>query len=61
MTALIRAAKGGRTEIANSLIAAGALLDVKDEYQSTALIWAARGGHSEIAVSLIAAGASLDV
>ena len=58
---MINAVKNEDTEVANSLITAGASLEEKDDYQMTALICAAYRGHTDIANSLIAAGASLDV
>jgi ankyrin repeat protein len=54
------AVERGHTEIANSLIAAGATIDVEDIRQRTALIYAAEEGHTDIANSLITAGASMD-
>jgi ankyrin repeat protein len=56
-TALIAAAERGHTEITNSLIAAGASLDVEDQFQRTALMYAAERGHTEIEELLITAGA----
>jgi ankyrin repeat protein len=58
---LIYAAEEGHTDIANSLITAGATIDVEDIRQRTALIMAAVFDRTEIANSLIAAGASMDV
>ena len=58
---MIYAAEEGHTDIANSLITAGASMDVKDSEDRTALIWAAEIGHTDIANSLITAGASMDV
>ena len=59
--ALFVAAEMGSTEIAQSLIAAGASLEIKDRCGNTALIAAAYCDSTEIAKSLIAAGASLEI
>ena len=57
-TALIRAAEGGQTEIAQALIAAGADVNAEDQLGCTASIFARRKGHFEIAGMLSLAGAN---
>jgi uncharacterized protein len=55
------AAYGGFSEIAKSLITAGASLDHQEnDFEWTPLMRAAYRGRTEIAESLIEAGASLD-
>ena len=59
---LRKAAKAGRQEEVESLIRAGASVDLQDKYDgNTALIWASRNGHGSVADSLIRAGASVDI
>ena len=53
------AAENGYTEIAASLITAGAPLDSQDALEHTALSLAAEEGYEEIVALLIADGASL--
>jgi len=60
-TALMYAAKNGRTGITYVLIYTGAKLDLKDNNGCTALMWAAIKGHKDIVDSLIKAGAKLDL
>ncbi len=55
MTALMRAAQKGYTDIVKILISAGANIDAKDSsHGSTALLYAIENGHTEVAKLLIA-------
>jgi ankyrin repeat protein len=56
----MRTIEVGDTEVAKSLIAAGALLDVTDINKRTALIYATTEDNIEVVKSLIAAGAELN-
>ena len=58
---MIRAASKDHTEIATSLIQAGAALEILDVGNRTALMWAALRGNTAIAEALIDAGALIDV
>ena len=60
-TALMLASALGNTEIVNSLIAAGALLDEKSKYEETALFCATREDRRDSVKALIAAGADLNI
>ena len=60
-TALIWASSDGHGTIVDSLIRAGASVDIQSEGGWTALIWASRNGHGSIFDSLIRAGASVDI
>jgi ankyrin repeat protein len=57
LAALHFAAREGRLEAARTLIAAGADLDILDEYGSTPLILATVNGHYDVAGALLEAGA----
>ncbi|MFC1478069.1 ankyrin repeat domain-containing protein [Candidatus Margulisiibacteriota bacterium] len=59
-TALMVAAKRGRTEVVKLLIEAGADLNLKNVEDRTALMIAAEKGHTEIIKLLIEAGADLN-
>ncbi|MCF8462697.1 MAG: ankyrin repeat domain-containing protein [Rickettsiaceae bacterium] len=56
-TALMAAAKAGHAEIVDLLIGLGALVDLRDKFDTTALMMAARAGHAEIVEILINAKA----
>ncbi len=56
-TALIWAAYNGDAELAERLIAAGADLDVKNEFGTSALSEAAIGGYTDVIAALLARGA----
>ena len=58
---MIDAAWKGQTDIAASLIANGADMDIQGEDGRTALIVAAANGHTDIAASLIAEGADIHI
>ena len=61
-TALMWAAGGGHTEVAQELVRAGAELDLADRYfQRTALMAAAHKGHTEIVQELVRAGANVNL
>ena len=60
MTALMRAAYEGRTEIAQLLIAANADVDASDNDDETALMWAAKSGRTQLVQLLIASGADVN-
>ena len=58
---LLKAAKKGRIEEVNALLASGASADAADRKGYTALMAAAANGHGAIALALINAGATLDL
>ena len=60
ITPLHSAASDGHKEIVELLIANGAVVNAKDEIESTPLSGAALNGHKEIAELLIAAGADVN-
>ena len=53
VTALILASENGRGSIVDSLIRAGASVDIQNKYGNTALIWASSNRHGSIVDSLI--------
>ena len=57
---LIRAAQRGDSDECRSLIAAGAELDIRDNYGDTAISRAAANGHTEVVRILAEAGADLN-
>jgi len=57
-TALIWAAKDGRSAIVHRLLGGGAEVDRMDHKRNTALMWAAKGGHVESVNALLEAGAN---
>jgi ankyrin repeat protein len=57
LTALHFAAREGQLEAARTLVAAGADLNITDEYGSTPLILATVNGHLDVAGALLEAGA----
>ena len=60
-TALMNAARDGRTDVVRLLAARGARLDHSARFGLTALMLAVVRGHVEVAQVLIAAGADLSV
>ena len=60
VTALMRAAFHGHTEIAQALLAAEAEVNQADKGGDTALIWAAFHGHTETVQAMLAAGAEVN-
>jgi ankyrin repeat protein len=57
-TALMTAARTGRMEAVNALLARGADIHAKEKKQGqTALMWAAAEGHAEVVAALVKAGA----
>ena len=55
------ASSDGNAEVAGTLIAAGAKLDMQNVGGNSALMLASMRGHTEAAGKLIAAGADLDL
>jgi ankyrin repeat protein len=55
------AAQNGHTDIAASVIAKGADMDIQTQYGDTALRFATEKGHTDVAASLIAEGANMDI
>jgi len=58
-TALMYAAQGGHTAIAEALVARGAKVNAKAYYDETALMFAAGEGHTATALRLVELGADL--
>jgi len=54
------AAKGGHTEVASILVAAGAKVNAESYYDETALVFAAANGHAETVRKLLELGADLN-
>jgi len=59
-TALIRAARYGKTETTKALVAAGAIIEPQSVSRTTPLILAALNGHTETVQALLAAGANVN-
>ncbi len=59
-TALMYAAKYGRTEAVKALLKAGANVNIVDKNGNTAIISAHREGHTEIVQAILEAGVDLD-
>jgi len=57
---LISAAKNGDLHLVNALLAKGANVNAKDEYDLTALIFASQNGHLDIVQLLLAKGAEVN-
>ena len=60
VSALMYAAKGGHTEVASILVAAGAKVNAESYYDETALVFAAANGHAETVRKLLELGADLN-
>src|ERR1700741_5391407 len=60
-TALMNAARAGRSELVQVLVEAGADLNTTAKYRLTALMLAIVNGHIQIALALVTAGADLTV
>jgi ankyrin repeat protein len=56
-TALMTAARTGRTGPVKALLARGANVNARDRKGQTALMWAAADGHADVVKTLLAAGA----